>query len=232
MIKIKHKPGSGELMIKKLSMYDTEYFFKEKNTMTYVSYGQEAFSFAEPSAFNEGTFLFRLVKMDFDKWIEKNPNPEFTERYRLEIESDLNKKYEGERYSYDINHAYWRIAFINDYISENTYEHGLTLKDKNSALKQLYCMALSVRGQNRSLDGYIGMKKTGNKRIVSGDELHRTIYTDIRNKTYKIMDEIAHRLGNDFIEYKVDCITFKNKDNCEVVERMLTEENVMFKKVI
>lgn len=228
----KFKTGSAELMLKKLSSLDKEFFYSQNEKMTYLNYENESFSYSSSNELSAGLFLFNSVKKCFDKWIDLNQNPVFTGQHTPTFRPPLNRAYKGEKYSYDINHAYWRIAFINGYINEKTYNYGLVLREKDEALKQLYCMTLSVRGQGKVLDGYIGLKSTGNTKIIGGDDRHKDIYADIRYKTYEIMDKIAHKLGDDFIEYNVDCVTFKNKKNCEIVERMLTEENVMFKKVI
>lgn len=223
--------GTGELMIKKLSTYNVEYFFSEKEKMNYVVYGNSIFSYSKSTEFKSGLFLFGLVKKDLDNWLLNNPNPTFTENYPPYFISRENNGFKKKKYSYDINHCFWRIAFINGYISENTYNHGLRLKEKNQSLKQLYCMALSVQGQSKTLDGYIGTKKTGKTLTIQKNPIHKEIYNDIRNRTFKIMDKIAFELKADFLEYNVDCITFKMAKNCKIVEKLLTDENLQFKKI-
>lgn len=223
------KQGSGELLIKKLSTYNEEYFFREQDKMNYIAFGNTLYMHSKSNSFKKGLFLFGLVKKDFDKWLQKNTSPAFLENYRPTL--IINKTTKSKVYSYDINHAYWRIAYINGYISENTYNHGLRLKDADTNMKQLYCMALSVQGAAKTLDGYIGDAKTGNKITIQKNPIHRDIYTDIRNRTYKIMDELAYMLGNDFISYNVDCISFKNAKNKTKVEKYLKSNNLTFKNI-
>lgn len=136
----------------------------------------------------------------------------FEESYRpvFENRSPLVKRNEKE-YSYDINHAYWRVSFLSDYISENTYRHGLALKAKDEQMKQLYCMAMSVQGQEKKLNSFVGDKSTGKHLSLRKNQKMKDMYTDVRNKTYKIMDELAYQLKGDFISYNIDCITFYNK---------------------
>jgi hypothetical protein len=92
-------------------------------------------------------------------------------------------------------------------------------------------MALSVQGSSKSLDGYIGNRKTGNKLIIDKNPKHRLIYNNIRNLTHKIMDDLAYILKDDFIKYNVDCITFKNSKNIKKVEKYLNIKNLTFKQI-
>jgi hypothetical protein len=39
MMETEFKQGSGELLIKKLSTYNTEYFFREQDKMNYIAFG-------------------------------------------------------------------------------------------------------------------------------------------------------------------------------------------------
>lgn len=222
--------GDGEMLIKKLSTYSNEYFFKKHDNINYVSYGNQLFVHSKNSSFQSGLFLFGMVKKDFDNYLLKNPNPVFIDNYKPAFNAENIDK-NAKVYSYDINHAYWRIAYINDYISENTYNHGLKLKNKNENMKQLYCMALSVQGNSKTLDGYIGDIKTGNKLTVDKNPTHRLIYANIRNLTHKVMDNLAYILGEDFISYNVDCISFKNPKNKTKVEDYFKNQNLTFKKV-
>jgi len=226
---VKFQYGDGLLMVRKLSMLGKEYYFKSYENMNYVYYGDTLYAFAKSNEFNKGLFLFGLVKKDFDKWIENNPNPVFSENYRSYCYSKNNPK--GKQYSYDINHAFWRIAFNNNYISKSTYEHGLRIKTQNESLKKLYSMALSVQGQSRKLDGYVDVKGTGKSIIIAKNPIHKDIYNDIRNKTFKTMDDLAFLLKDDFVSYNVDCITFVNKKNEKIVSEYLTSKSLTFKKI-
>ena len=116
-------------------------------------------------------------------------------------------------------------------LSTYNVEYFFAEKEKNQSLKQLYCMALSVQGQSKTLDGYIGTKKTGKTLTIQKNPIHKEIYNDIRNRTFKIMDKISFALKEDFLEYNVDCITFKMAKNCKLVEKILTDENLQFKKI-
>ena len=227
-----YKNDTGELLIKKLSTLGQEYYFKEQDNMNYVFYDNTLYVHSKNKNFLKGLYLFRLVKNDFDKWLKINKEVSFIEKFRPFFKNENIKIKEGqEKYSYDINHAYWRVAFINGYISEKTYEHGLKLKQKNDEFKQLYCMALSSQGRSKTLEGYVGKENNGKKIVIEKNIQHRFIYDDIRNKTYSIMDEIAFILKDDFVEYNIDCITFLGIENKKIVENFFESKNLTFKQI-
>jgi hypothetical protein len=223
--------GDGEMLIKKLSTFKEEYFLKKQDNINYVCFGNQLFIHSKTSSFKSGLFLFGLVKKDFNKYLLLNSEPLFIDSYKPSFVSNNVTKNNTKKYSYDINHAYWRVAFINGYISENTYNHGLRLKELDENMKQLYCMALSVQGNTKTLDGYVGNVKTGNKLVIDKNPTHRLIYANIRNLTHKLMDDLAYILGKDFISYNVDCINFKNAKNKTKVENYFKKHNLTFKTV-
>lgn len=223
--------GDGEMLIKKLANYDSEYFLKLHENVNYVAFGEHLFVHSKNNSFQKGLFLFGMVKNDFGDYLLANKKPSFIESYKPSFAAKITLKPNTKTYSYDINHAYWRIAYINGYISERTYTHGLKLKNKDDNMKQLYCMALSVQGNTKTLDGYIGNVKTGNKIVIDKNPMHRLIYANIRNLTHKLMDDLAYMLGEDFISYNVDCISFKNAKNKTKVETYLKKQNLTFKTV-
>lgn len=224
------KPFTPVPMLKKLEYMGCEYYLKKTEGITYIGYGGNVYAHSTNPAFNKGLFLFGMVKKDFENWISKNPSPKFEESYRpvFENRSPLVKRDEKE-YSYDINHAYWRVSFLSGYISENTYKHGLALKAKDEQMKQLYCMAMSVQGQEKKLVSFKGDKLTGKHLSLRKNQKMKDMYTDVRNKTYKIMDDLAYQLKGDFISYNIDCITFYKEKNCKIVEDYLTSKKLTFK---
>ena len=229
-MKTEFKIGSSASFLKQLINYNTDYFYFNSAETEYILVGENLYVYSSNNKMQKGLYLFRMVKKDFDKWIESNynENHQFEDKYKSSYVAKL-KVNEDELTKIDINHAYWRIAFLNGYISENTYKHGLKLKDQDEFMKQVYCMALSTQGISRKLTGYTGSSKNGKTKLVEKKELHKDIYSDIRHKTFKIMDELAFIIKDDFVSYNVDCITFKNNKNIEVVENYLKSKNLTFK---
>lgn len=213
----------------KLNLTGVEYFYRDFKETCYIVQQDRCFTFAKNKAFNRGLFLFGLVKKDFDKWLSRNPEPKFEDFYpptRIKtVQTELTP------IKYDIDHAYWRIAFLKGYISEGTYKHGIRLKNEDDAFKKLYCMALSVQGQRKVLHGYRNKVRTGTTFVIEKDPMHAEIYKDIRHSTHKIISDLADILWDDFLQYNVDCITFIRQKNCKKVESYFKKQNLTFKKL-
>lgn len=229
-MKIEYKFGSSKNLLKQLINYNSDYYYFNSDETEYILIGNVLYMYSSNNKMQKGLYLFRMVKKDFDKWIESNYNEshKFEDKYKSSYVAKL-KVNKDELTKIDINHAYWRIAFLNGYISENTYKHGLKLKEQDEFMKQVYCMSLSTQGISRKLKGYTGNNLNGKTKLVEKTELHKDIYSDIRHKTFKIMDELAYLIKDDFVSYNVDCITFKNNKNIEVVENYLKSKNLTFK---
>lgn len=207
-----------------------EYYIKNSTNTTDVFYSDTLYTFSKSKKLNKGLFLFGMVKRDFDIWKENNPSPVFLENYKANFV--LRKPTTSEKvFSYDINHAYWRIAYIKGYISEKTYNHGIRLKAQGNDMKEVYCMALSTQGQTKTLKASVKGFVKEKKMKISKDVFHRDIYNDIRNSTYAVMDELAHELGNDFLNYNVDCISFAGEHNIQKVEEYFKNKNLQIKPV-
>jgi hypothetical protein len=227
-MKIEYKFGSSNLFIKQLINYNIDYYYFNSGETEYLKVGDVLYIFVSSGKINKGLYLFGMVKKDFNNWIDENDNYSFEKDYKNNYVAKL-KVNEDELIKIDINHAYWRIAYLNGYISEKTYKHGLKLKDDDENMKKVYCMSLSTQGMSRKLRGYTGLNLNGKEIFINKPQLHKEIYDDIRNKTYKIMDELSNMIKKDFVKYNVDCITFKDESNIETVENYLKSKNLTYK---
>jgi hypothetical protein len=141
-------------------------------------------------------------------------------------ESDRNKKYRGKKIAQtDINHAYWRIAFLQGIITENIYVSGLSVKEKSVKLAAL---------SNISSDKVYRVVKLGkltdDLKIIKADEKKVILYNNIRNICFGHMMKLSKLLGDDFLEYRVDCIYYVDKiKNRNIVEDYLTKKGFSFK---
>lgn len=228
-MKTEFKIGNGLSMLDRIKKYNQPYFVSMEGQTKYILFDNVVYKFGESNELNKGSFLFSMVKKDFQSFLDTNHHPKLESGYKT-IYSSFKGISNETVYCYDINHAYWRIAFLQGYISEKTYKHGLKLKDMGGDMKQVYCKALAVQGQTKRLVGYIGVKKTGEVFLLEKPLKHKELYCDIINRTAKIMDEISFVLGNDFIDYQIDGIRFHGKKNCKKVEQMLNSYNLTFKK--
>jgi hypothetical protein len=63
-----------------------------------------------------------------------------------------NKSYnqKNKTIGVDLNHAYWRVAYLKNYITESTYNRGL----ESDKFKQIRLSALSSLGRSKTYDVY------------------------------------------------------------------------------
>lgn len=128
----------------------------------------------------------------------------------------------------DINHAYWRIAFLMGVINQKIYDKGLLLEDKSLRLASLSNLS-SKKEYQIIKDGEITQEY---KTLRYNETLH-TVYNNIRFTCYEYMSNIATLLGNDFICYKTDCIYYVDtENNRKIVHNFLTSNNLLFKQLI
>lgn len=152
--------------------------------------------------FQNGLFLFMMVKRDVENFIKKfgevEPAPELPVNYYNDV-YDTKLKTIGV----DINNAYWSIAYLKNYISKKTYLRGLEEAD----FKPIRLSALSSLGKPRVWKVYESGKYCRNE-MTEGEKNLQDIYLDIRFTTYAVMEEIADSLGGDFYCWKTDCVFF------------------------
>jgi hypothetical protein len=146
--------------------------------------------------------------------------------YPQTYESKRNKKYRGKKIAQtDINHAYWRIAFLQCIITENIYLSGLSVREKSVKLA-----ALSNISSDKVYHVVKSGKLTKDLKIVKADERKVTLYNNIRNICFGHMMRLSKLLGYDFLEYRVDCIYYVDKiKNRKIVEDYLTKKGFSFK---
>lgn len=176
------------------------------------------------SKFSKGLFLFNMVLTDVKNYLEKHlpiePMDELPSIYH-----NPDYKHKDNLIGIDLNHAYWRVAYLKEYISENTYKKGL----EDDEYKPIRLSALSVLGKTRTYKVYVEGKYSHNE-DVRDDIALRTLYEDIRFSTYAIMYECAEALGEDFESWKTDCIYFYDTEtNRKKVGDILEGYDLLFK---
>jgi len=183
--------------------------FKIRKSANYTEFvypsGKRVFQ-NESDKFRKGLFLFRMVKSDIKKYLLKYGEVEPYENLPVNYRNEQYNDKDGNVIGIDIDNAYWRIAYLKDYISENTYLKGI---EKKKELKPVRLSALSSLGRARTYEVY-------QKGVYVFDEIHseqknlQNIYNDIRFSTYGVMYECSQMLGNDFHSWRTDCINFKD----------------------
>tara|TARA_R110000850_G_scaffold231549_10_gene356535 strand:- start:43 stop:723 length:681 start_codon:yes stop_codon:yes gene_type:complete len=201
--------------------------FKIRESVNYAeivrSDGEKIVS-TKNNQFVKGLYLFAMVKRDIERYIAENgyitPSDELPVNYVSDI-FNLENKVVG----IDMDNAYWTIAYLKGYISENTYNKGLEKKE----FKPIRLSALSTLGKGKTYKVYKDGKYEFDEIAKANKELEN-FYLDIRYSTYGVLLEIANELGDDFHSWKTDCIFFKdNKENINLVRKRLDEFGIQSK---
>lgn len=177
---------------------------------------------------NDLVFLFNNVQQDCKKFLAKYPFVDLPPKVNV---SEYNWKYEHENGTItgtDLNHAFWRIAYVKGYISKRTYEFGL-----NDKAKALRLATLSVLGREKKYDKFIGGKFIESVVLKEKNESLQNIYKDIRYSCYYMMYELSQMLGNDFDCWRTDCIYYRDTPkNRKIVQDYFEEREMLFKQLV
>lgn len=215
-------------LLKRLSDSKSDALIRKGSFSTDVIWQNRHFVFPkDKKAVRESMWIFRNVLnevRDFatDRKInELKPLPVNHWNQKLQ-------KFRGKITATDIDHAYWRIAYLNGYITEKTYKKGLSVKDKSLRLASL---------ANLSSDKEFQIIKKGviteNVVSVRYDPLLHKIYSNIRYECYSIMMDCSKLLGEEFICYKTDCIYYKDsEENRKVVQEYLEKRKMLWKQLV
>ena len=204
--------------IRHLTRLKKDFRYRESVNYTEIvkSNGEKVIS-TKNNQFAKGLYLFSMVKRDIQRYIKENGY--ITPYDQLPV-NHKNKEYDKKNKSVigiDIDNAYWTMAYLKGYISENTYKKGLEKKE----FKPIRLSALSTLGKGKTYKVYEAGKYV-NDEIVKKDNELENFYLDIRYSTYGVLLEIANDLGDDFYCWKTDCIYFTDtKENINRVRESL-----------
>ena len=221
------KTSNPKKLIDKLVRNKADFNLRKSSECTEVILDDRHVVFAPQTNFPKNkVYLFNNVKIQVLKWLKTN---------ELELPQTLNSiEYnynydieEGQLAGTDINHAYWRIAYLEGFINEKTYIAGL---DNNC--KALRLATLSVLGREKKFDKY---KKGSlvNSYISQKENLDlKNVFKFIRLRCFNHMHSASELLANDFYAWKTDCIYYRDsKKNIELVQNYFDEENLTYKQL-
>ena len=174
-----------------------------------------------------GVWIFRSVQNDVKDFIE---NKRIREKNKLPTNfwNTNSRKYRGKITATDVDHAYWRIAFLDGIIKPKTYQKGLLLKDKALRLASLANLA-SIKEYQIIRDGVL----TEETIQLKYDPILHKVYDNIRYTCFEHMNIMAAMLGDDFICYKTDCIYYKDKpQNREMIQTYLDSVSLEWKQLV
>lgn len=175
-------------------------------------------------------YLFNTVKIDVKRYLEKNdivvaPRKTAT-TYNVAYDDSI-----GILTATDLNHAFWRIAYIKNYISKKTYERGLDESCKG--IKALRLSTLSILGREKSFDKYVNGEFVAKIITQELDPTLRAVYDDIRYSCYYMMYELSQMLGDDFDCWKTDCIYYRDTpENRKMVTSYFEEREMLYKQLV
>jgi hypothetical protein len=173
-------------------------------------------------------YLFNLVQTDARKYLQKNPIVDVSPKVPVTL---YNFKYDHEKGTLtgtDLDHAFWRIAYVKGYISKKTYDRALDEKAKAIRLA-----SLSVLGSEKVFQRFVDGEFYENVVTRKNDPQLQSVYHDIRYSCYYMMHEISIMLGEEFDCYKTDCIYYRDTEaNRKIVHDYFEEREMLFKQLV
>jgi hypothetical protein len=215
-----------EMMLETIKKRKETAYYREGSFLSEIILGKTKFLFPTEKM-DKGMWIFRSVSLSAQKYANLNVI-EKKKHYPVNYVNDNFNQSHYDITATDINHAYWRIAYLMGVISQKIYDKGLLLDNKTLRLASLSNLS-SKKEYQIIKEGIV----TQEYKTLKYDEVLHTVYNNIRYSCYEYMNNIAELLGNDFICYKTDCIyyvdTLKNR---EIVHNYLTSKNLLFKQLI
>ena len=177
---------------------------------------------------NDMIFLFYSVQQNCKKFLDQYPFIILPKKVPV---SEFNYTYDdshGVITGTDLDHAFWRIAYVKGYIEEKTYLRGL-----DDRAKALRLATLAVLGREKKYDKYIGGEYVETVVGKVKDQQLQIVYKDIRYSCYYMMYELSQMLGDDFECWKTDCIYYRDTPkNREIVHNYFNERKMLHKQLV
>lgn len=224
------KNFSADRTFKRLIGGKHNFSIKKGSEVNQIIFGKNHYLFAtENRNFPKSKlFLFKLVNDDVKKFLKNNPDVELppqkkTQEFNLEYDID-----NGTITATDLDHAYWRIAYVKGYISKKTYEHGI--KDDKS--KTIRLATLGVLGTEQKFDRYVNGEYVETYVYRKENKAMKNIYKDIRLTCYYMMYLLSVELGEDFESWNTDCIYYRDTPkNRKLVHDFFDMHNMLYKQL-
>ena len=221
------KSGSVDTYIKDLVSKKLSFSVRRASECTEILMDDKHIVFASQSNFpKKKIYLFNNVKQQVTKWLKENvvflPEEINSIKYNYDYDTD-----EGTMCGTDLNHAYWRIAYLYGMINEKTYIAGL-----DTDCKALRLATLSVLGREKKFDNYEkGEIKESYVYQKENVDL-KNVFKFIRLTCFSFMKEASELVGDDFFAWKTDCIYYReNLKNIKMVQDYFDQYNLTYKQL-
>jgi hypothetical protein len=222
------KDEQKKLVFDKLKTKKGIAYYRKGSYSDEIIWQDRKFLFPSPlKKIQSGMWVFRSVLNDVKNYVI---DKKIIAKKQLPVNfwNEKNKKYRGKITATDLDHAYWRIAYLEGIIKPKTYENGLKIKDKSVRLAALANLSSSKEYQI-IIDGVL----TEKTKVFKYNQTYHKVYNNIRYTCYEHMNILAEMLGEDFICYKTDCIYYKdNPKNRELVQVYLDSVNMEWKQLV
>jgi len=221
------KSGSVDNYIKDLVSKKLSFSIRKASECTEILMDDKHMVFASQTNFpKKKIYLFNNVKQQVTKWLNTNdvylPENLSSIKYNYDYDTD-----EGTMCGTDLNHAYWRIAYLYGMINEKTYIGGL-----DTDCKALRLATLSVLGRQKKFDNYEKgeIKETYIYQKENVDL--KNVFKFIRLTCWSIMKEVSELLGDDFYAWKTDCIYYRESlSNIKAVQDYFDKLDLTYKQL-
>lgn len=221
------KSGSVDNYIKDLVSNKLSFSVRRASECTEILMDDKHIVFASQNIFpKKKIYLFNSVKQQTTKWLKNNsvflPEELNSIKYNYDYDTD-----EGTMCGTDLNHAYWRIAYLYGMINEKTYIGGL-----DTDCKALRLATLSVLGREKKFDNYEkGEIKESYVYQKENVDL-KNVFKFIRLTCFSFMKEASDLLGDDFFAWKTDCIYYRESlSNIKAVQEYFDQYNLTYKQL-
>jgi hypothetical protein len=173
-------------------------------------------------------FLFNSVALNVKKYLSNVTDFQVSPKKKVALYSYTYDNEKGVLTGTDLDHAFWRIAYVKNYISQRTYEYGL-----DDSAKALRLATISVLGREKSFQEFNNGVFVKNVVYKERDERMQLVYEDVRHSCYLMMYELCVLLGDDFESYKTDCVYYRDTpENRKIVHDYLDERNMLYKQLV
>lgn len=169
-------------------------------------------------------WIYSNVSQSFSRYIKKNPKFEVYAPIQSTVKDQVNigKLKPGDIFlATDINHSYWRTAYLLGYVSEKLYTKLLDKEYKIYRNKAMACTISSTK-VSKYKRGVLTEQRTEYNLPM------RALYNNVRYYSYQSMQNAMLASDKGFLKYKTDCVyylpKYKNK-----VENSLKDRDVGFK---
>jgi hypothetical protein len=229
MIK-KFKNLNCQNFLDRLIKNKASFLIKKGVEIDQIIFGGTHFLYATPNKNfpKNKIFLFGIVNNDVKKFIDENvfidlPPEKPTQFYNLEYDET-----KGVITGTDLNHAYWRIAYVKGYISKKTYLRGLEDDDA----KNIRLATLGNLGREDRFLQYVNGEFTEDLVLKAENKAMKKVYKDIRLTCYYMMYQLSILLKEDFESWATDCVYYRDSiDNRKLVHDFFDAHNMLYKQL-